>query len=94
MVTLNQIQSRLAESIKQSGMTQTALSKLLGVRQQTISHYIKGDIMPALDTLANLCIILDVSPAYILCTEDASGTKYSSKYHIGTLNNSGKIDMK
>lgn len=70
MVTLEQIQKRLAEVIRQSGYTQTALAQKLSIGQQTISHYIKGDKLPALDTLANLCKILDVSPAYILCFED------------------------
>ncbi len=67
MITLNQIQERLAEAIRQSGITQTALAKSLDIRQQTISHYIHGDIMPALDTFANLCAVLDADPAYILC---------------------------
>ena len=68
MITLTQIQSKLAEAIRQSGMTQTELGRQLNIRQQTVSHYIKGDIMPALDTFANLCIVLDVDPADILCT--------------------------
>lgn len=70
MITLQQIQARLAESIKQSGMTQTAIANNLGVSQQTISHYVKGNKLPALDTLANLCKLLDVEPAYILCLKD------------------------
>ena len=69
MITLMQIQAKLAESIKQSGFTQTTLAQKLGVSQQTISHYIKGDKMPALDTFANLCVILDVDPADILGTK-------------------------
>ena len=68
MVTLKQIQERLAEVIRQSGMTQTAIAQALGIRQQTVSHYVKGDIMPALDTFANLCVLIDVDPADILCT--------------------------
>ena len=70
MIILEQIQEQLALAIKQSGMTQTALSKKLGISQQTISHYIKGDKMPALDTFANLCIVLDGDPADILCTNE------------------------
>ena len=66
MITLQQIQIKLAEAIKQSGMTQKELASKLGVKQQTISHYIHGDIMPALDTFANLCVILDIDPADIL----------------------------
>ena len=67
MVTLDQIRERLQAAIKQSGQSQTALAKRLNISQQTISHYIKGDKMPALDTFANLCAVLDVDPAYIRC---------------------------
>ena len=69
VVTLEQIRERLIETIKQSGYTQTKLAEKLKVSPSTISHYLRGDKMPALDTLANLCLILDVSPAYILCFE-------------------------
>ena len=67
MITLDEIRVKLIEGIQQSGMTQTALAQKLGVRQQTISHYIKGNKMPALDTLANLCAILDLDANEILC---------------------------
>ena len=70
MITLSDIQKRLSDAIKHSGYTQTALANNLSIGQQTISHYVKGDKLPALDTLANLCKILDISPAYILCFED------------------------
>lgn len=51
-------------------MTQTAIAKKLQIHQATISHYIKGDKMPALDTLANLCKVLDLDANYILCQEE------------------------
>ncbi|MDE7265546.1 MAG: helix-turn-helix domain-containing protein [Clostridia bacterium] len=69
MITLERIQIRLAEAIKQSGMTQSELAKKLGVKHQQISCYIKGQKMPAIDTLANLCKILDVDTNYILCQD-------------------------
>ena len=69
MITLEQIRERLTETIKQSGYTQTKLAEKLKVSPSTISHHLRGDQMPAQDTLANLCLILDVSPAYILCFE-------------------------
>ncbi len=69
MITIRQIQQNIAEAIKQSGLTQTELGKRLGVSQQTISHYVKGDKLPALDTFANLCVALDVDPTEILCTK-------------------------
>ena len=69
MITLLQIQQQIAEAIKQSDMTQTEIGKKLGVSQQSISHYVKGDKLPALDTLANLCVLLDVDPSDILCVK-------------------------
>ncbi len=67
MIVLAQIHDKLAETIRQSGLTQTALAKRLGVSQQIIGQYLSGRSMPALDTFANLCAVLDVDPAYILC---------------------------
>lgn len=67
MITLDQIRTRLQETIRQSGKSQTAIAKQIGIGQQTISEYLHGKSMPALDTFANLCAVLDVEPAYILC---------------------------
>lgn len=69
MITIQQIQQRIAEAIRQSGLTQTAIANALQITQSSIAHYVKGDIMPALDTLANLCKLLDVDTNYILCQE-------------------------
>ena len=69
MITLENIKDKLSEAIKGSGLTQTELAKKLGVSQQAISNYIKGDRLPALDTLANLCVILDLDANEILCVK-------------------------
>ena len=69
MITLSNIQERIIEAIKQSGLTQSELAKKLGIKQQQISCYVLGKKMPALDTFANLCKVLEVDPAYILCVE-------------------------
>lgn len=70
MITLKEIQKRLANEIKNSGLTQTALAKKLGIKQPTIGQYISGRSMPALDTFANLCVVLDIDPAEILGTNN------------------------
>lgn len=70
MITLEQIKQNVANAIRKSGMTQTELASRLGVRQQTISAYIKGDKMPALDTFANLCAIIDADANDILCVDE------------------------
>ncbi len=70
MITLDKIQIRIAESIKQSNMTQTAIANALNIKQQTIACYLAGKAMPALDTLSNLCKLLDLDANYILCLTD------------------------
>ena len=70
MITLEQIRIKLAETIRQSDLTQMEIANRLGIKQSQISCYIHGKKMPALDTLANLCLILDVDPADILCTNE------------------------
>ena len=69
MITLDQIRQRLKEAITQSGLTQKALAELLKVKQQTVQQYMAGKAMPALDTFANLCKVLDVDANYLLCQE-------------------------
>ncbi len=63
---LKDIQARLRQSIKHSGIMQKEIAKIIGVSPQTVSKYMKEDIFPALDTLAKLCKALDVSADYIL----------------------------
>lgn len=63
---LNEIQRRLRECIKRSGIPQKDIAKAIGVTPQTVSKYMRLDIFPALDTLAKLCKLLDVRSDYIL----------------------------
>jgi len=70
MVTIEKIRSRLIEAIKLSNMSQSEFAEKLNIKQPTVSQYLSGRAMPALDTFANLCVILDVDPAYILGIED------------------------
>lgn len=67
MVTLNQIREKLQEAIKTSGMTQTEIAFKLGIYQSAIGQYLSGRAMPALDTFANLCKVLDLDANEILC---------------------------
>lgn len=70
MIVLKQIQEKIIQSIKESGLTQTELAKKLGIKQPTVGQYLSGRAMPALDTFANLCAILDLDPAEILCLNE------------------------
>ena len=67
---LDDIQVRLRECIEDSPYTQKEIAKAVNVSSQTISKYMKQNIFPALDTLANLCSFLDVSSDYILGISD------------------------
>ena len=70
MITLKQIQIKLAEEIRNSKISQTELAKKLNIKQPTVAQYLSGKALPALDTFANLCKILDLNPAEILCIND------------------------
>ncbi len=98
MITLNEIQKKLSTEIKNSGMTQTAIAEKLCIRQQTISQYISGRAMPALDTFANLCVLLDLDANDILCINQQHNiqkNKTQNNINInGNFNNNGKITFK
>lgn len=70
MITSEQIQKRIAEAIKESGMTQTAIAAALHIKQPTVGQYLSGRALPSLDTLANLCKLLDVDANDILCLNE------------------------
>ena len=67
MITLAQIQIKLAEAITLSGKSQTEIANEMSIRPTQICSYVKGRKMPAIDTLANLCKILDLDANEILC---------------------------
>lgn len=69
MIELDKIRQKIIEAIKQSGLTQTALAKKIGVCHQAIGQYLHQNAMPALDTLANLCAVLDLDANEILCVD-------------------------
>ena len=63
---LKDIQLRLRDAIKQSGIPQKIIAKEIGVSAQTVSKYMCEDVFPALNTLAKLCKCLDIKSDYIL----------------------------
>ncbi len=69
MITLDQIRNRLIEAIKNSGISQTQLANSLQIQPTQICSYMKGRKMPALDTFANLCKVLDLDANEILCID-------------------------
>jgi len=72
MVTLEQIREQLKIAIKQSGYRQSDIAKKIGVHHSAIGQYLSGRAMPALDTFANLCDVLDLDANEILCIDEHS----------------------
>ena len=62
-----EIKKRLHEELTASGKSQTEIAQALGIKQQSVQQYLSGRALPSLDTFANLCEILELDPAYILC---------------------------
>lgn len=94
MITLEQIRAKLQEAIKNSGLTQTQLAKKLNIYQTAVSQYLSGRAMPALDTFANLCAVLDLDPAEILCLNEYDKDNKSVHISGSFNNNSGNINFK
>lgn len=65
-IQMSDIQKRLREAIQFSPYSQREIAQAIGVCEQTVSKYINKNVFPALDTLAKLCIFLDVSSDFIL----------------------------
>ncbi len=75
MFTLDTIRKNLIYAINSSGMSQTEIADKLHIKRQSFRQYLTGRAMPALDTFANLCAILDVEADYILGLIDIEGKK-------------------
>ena len=61
---------RFNEVLKYSQLSQVQLAQELKVNKATITNYKKGKIVPSLDTLFELCRLLDVSADYLLGLTD------------------------
>lgn len=86
---------KVKELRKEKGLTQKQLAQLTDNAQSAVFYWESNKQEPTISSLKKLCVLFEVSADYLLGLEDETGAKtYSAKYHIGTLNNSGKIDMK
>lgn len=70
MISIETIQQRLADEISNSELTQTQIAKLVGVNQAQISRYLSHKKLPSVETLANLCKVLNIDANYILGISD------------------------
>lgn len=67
MNIIEEIRKKLIKEIKQSGITQKTIAQAIGIKQPTLTQYIKGKCMPALDTFAKICKFLDLDANDMLC---------------------------
>ena len=66
MIDIKDIQKRLREEIKNSGLTQKEIAERVGVTPSTVSKYLNQDKYPAIDTFANICEVIGASADEIL----------------------------
>ncbi len=69
MITTENIREKPTEAVKLSGISQTQLANSLQIQPTQICSYMNGRKMPALDTFANLCKVLDLDANEILCID-------------------------
>lgn len=61
---------RLASILKQQGITQKELARMIGVTEATMSRYIHGERIPRSEIIANIATALHTTSDYLLGTED------------------------
>ena len=89
MISVEEIKNKISEAIKYSGKTQTEIAQQIGVSQQIISSYLKGNKTPQIENLANLCRVLDLDANDILCLNQAPHNGkviYNHSTHNGNNN--------
>lgn len=67
---MNLIKQRLAEEIKNSGLSTIKIAKKVGVSPEMITQYCTTNKLPKLDTFAKLCKELDIDANYVLGLSD------------------------
>ncbi|MBQ8375041.1 MAG: helix-turn-helix transcriptional regulator [Clostridia bacterium] len=66
---------RLKELRLEKGLTQKQLAHTLKTTDDSIFSWEKGRSQPPIETIRQLCIVLDTSADYLLGLEDETGAK-------------------
>ncbi len=61
MLPLKTVGEIIQSNLELKNMTQAELGKRLGLSQKAISKYVTGKSLPSIETLGNICSILDVN---------------------------------
>lgn len=71
LILQQRFRERLAEALRLSGMTQSELSRAMGVRPQYVHNYLKGhDKEPGLATVERFALALGLPPEALVDTSD------------------------
>lgn len=60
--------TRFKKTLDESGLTQSQLSKITGIRASSISDYYNGRYLPKQDKITLIASALNVSPSWLSCT--------------------------
>ena len=63
-------QKRFNEALKQTTLNQKEIAEKCGIHPSCITQYKNGESEPTLETLYNLCKILNISSDYLLGLAD------------------------
>ena len=61
---------RLAELLKQQGITQKELSERVGITEASMSRYMNSERIPKSEIIANIATALNTTSDYLLDTEE------------------------
>lgn len=70
---IDEIQIRLRDAIKSSGLSQKEVARRVGVNPSTVSKYVRMEKHPSIDTFTVLCRVLGVSSDQILGLDEKNG---------------------
>ena len=60
----------LRDILIENNLTQVAFAKLIAVKQSQVSEWLRGKAKPGYDTLKQMSIALNISPAKLLGLDD------------------------
>ena len=75
----NNLGGRIADLLKQSGLTQRELADKVGITEVSLSRYISGNRTPKGPVIANIANALHTTSDYLLGTEEKND--FDSEYY-------------
>lgn len=63
---MNNFSEKLTDLMKENGISQNQLAKILNVKQQTISRYMNGTREPNIDTILAIAKYFEITTDYLL----------------------------